>query len=87
MFGPVPLLQQLFRKRIAVGPAFGIEARARVSVPVPGAADIAAVLEHQRLKTEFAQLVELVETGNAGTDDDSVKIQGRIGLGVVRISP
>ena len=86
VFFPIPFLQQLVGKRVAVGPAFGIEARTGVAVPVPGAADIAAVLEHQRLQTEFAQLVELIETGNAGTDDDSVKIQGRIGLGLVRRS-
>ena len=75
VFGPVPFLQQLLGKRVAVGPAFGIEARARVAVPVPGAADIGAVLEHQRLQAEFAQLVELVEAGNTGADDDRVKIE------------
>jgi hypothetical protein len=40
MLGPVPFLQELLRKGIAVGIAFGIEAGARIAVPVPGAADV-----------------------------------------------
>src|SRR6202023_1543999 len=44
MLGPIPFLQQFLRKVVAVGPAFGIEAGARIAVPVPGSADIGAVL-------------------------------------------
>src|SRR5947209_3355300 len=38
MFGPVPFLQELLRKRIPVGITLGVEARAGVAVPIPGAA-------------------------------------------------
>ena len=72
---PVPFLEQLLGKGIAVGPAFGIEAGAGIAVPVPGAADAATGFEHAHLETEFAQPIKLVETGNAGADDDGVEIQ------------
>src|SRR4051794_30898915 len=40
MLLPVPFPHQLLRKGVAIGPAFGIEARAGIAVPVPGSADI-----------------------------------------------
>src|SRR5262249_56087838 len=39
MLAPVPRVEQLLRERIAVGPAFRIEAGARVAVPVPRSAN------------------------------------------------
>src|SRR5271168_5225606 len=39
MLFPIPLLQQLFRKRVTIGVTLGVETRARVAIPVPGAAD------------------------------------------------
>src|SRR5215468_5817945 len=83
VFLPVPFLQQFLREGIAVGPAFGIEAGARVAVPVPGAADAGASLEHAHPEPEFAQPVELVEAGDAGTDDDGVEIHGRLSYSAV----
>ena len=71
---PVPFVEQFLRKGIAVGPALGIEAGARIAVPVPGAADTRAGLEQPHLQAEFAQPVELIQPGNAGADDDGVKI-------------
>src|SRR5207244_3569171 len=44
VFLPVPFVQQILRERVAVGPAFGIEARARIAIPIPGAADAGAGL-------------------------------------------
>ena len=55
---PVPFLHQLLGKGVAVGPAFGIEARAGIAVPVPGAADVRAGLEDPRGHAQFAQAVE-----------------------------
>ena len=82
--GPVPFLQQLRRKGVAVGIALRIEAGAGIAVPVPGAADAGAGLEHPHLEAELAQPVELVEAGNAGADDDRVEIRSRVGLDVAR---
>ena len=79
VFLPIPFVQQFLRKGIAVGPAFGIEAGAGIAVPVPGAADAGAGLEHAHLEPEFAQPVELVEAGDAGADDDRVEIHGCLG--------
>src|SRR5690242_14471305 len=77
---PAPLLEQLLRKGIGVGIAFRIEPGAWIAVPVPGAADAAAGLEYPRPHPQLAQFVELIQAGNAGTDDHSIKIQGRIGV-------
>ena len=78
MLRPVPLLQQLLRKGVAIGPALRIEAGARVAVPVPGAADIRPGFEHLHAHAELAQPVELVEAGNAGADDDHLGIHGLV---------
>ena len=72
MLLPVPFLHQFLGKRIAVGPAFGIEAGAGIAVPVPGAADVGAGLEDARGHAEFAQAVEHEHAGNPGADDDRV---------------
>jgi hypothetical protein len=77
---PVPFLQQFLRKRVAVGPAFRIEAGAGIAVPVPGAADSRSRFENPYPEAEFAQLVKLVEAGNPGADNDRVKIRGRVCL-------
>src|SRR5271168_2225269 len=76
MLLPVPFVQQFLREGIAVGPAFRIETRAGITVPVPGAANTGAGLEHAHLEPQFAQLAELIEAGNAGANDDGVEIQG-----------
>src|SRR6185437_7933257 len=81
---PGPFLQQFPRKGVAVGPALGFEAGAVIAVPVPGAADPAAGLEHPHSETEFTQLVELVKARNTGTDDDGVEIRARIRPSLVR---
>ena len=83
VFLPVPFLQHFPGKRIAIGPALGVEAGAGIAVPVPGAADGAAGLEHPHFEAEFAQPVELVEAGNARADDDRVEIQARLCRGSV----
>jgi hypothetical protein len=63
---PIPLVEQFLRKRIAVGMALGIKAGAWIPVPVPGAADPGGGLEDPDPQPELAQLIELVEPGNAG---------------------
>jgi hypothetical protein len=78
---PVPLVEQLLAERVAVGVALGVEAAAGVAVPVPGAADAGAGLEHANRLPDFAQPMELVEAGNPGSDDDRVEVQAPSGLG------
>ena len=43
---PIPFIEQFLRERIAVAVGFGIEPRAGIAIPVPGAADIATSLKH-----------------------------------------
>src|SRR5205823_2907046 len=74
---PLPFLQQLLRKRVAVGIALRIEARAGIAVPVPGAADIGPSLEHPHAQTPFTQPVKLVQARHARADDDGVEIRNR----------
>jgi hypothetical protein len=74
---PFPFLQQLLRKRVTVGIALGIEARAGIAIPVPGAADVGPSLEHPHAKTLFAQPVELVQPRHARADDDGVVVRNR----------
>jgi hypothetical protein len=75
MLGPAPFVQQLLAEGVAVGVALGIEAAARIAVPVPGAADAGAGLEHPDRLAHLPQAVELVQTGNAGPDDDGVAVE------------
>src|SRR5262245_17448056 len=72
MLAPVPRVEQRLRERISVGPAFGIETGAWVAIPIPGATHPAAGLECAHLKSELAQLVELIEARNACTDHDDI---------------
>ena len=78
MLGPFPFLQQFLRKGIAIGIAFGIEARAGIAIPVPGAADIGASLEHTDAQAQLTQPVELIHARQPGADDDGVVVERRI---------
>src|SRR5262249_39807528 len=73
---PVPLFEQLLAEGVAVGVALGVEAAARIAVPVPRTADPGAGLEDADLLAQLTQTVELVEAGDAGADDDRVEGQG-----------
>src|ERR1700712_4810436 len=77
MLLPVPFVEQFLRKGVAIGPAFGVEPGAGITIPVPGTAYIGASLEHPRRQAEFTQPVELIEAGNTGADDDRVEIGGQ----------
>src|SRR6266851_3182212 len=72
MLLPVPFLQQFLRERISVGFTLGIEAAARVAVPIPGAAHAAAILVEPHREAELAQAVHLIQAGNPGADDNRV---------------
>ena len=81
MLRPFPFVQQLPGEGVTVGIALGIEARAGIAVPVPGAADLGAGLEHAHPQAEFAQPVELVHARQPGADDDDIEVEARIWAG------
>ena len=74
---PLPLVEELLGEEVAVGVALGVEARARVAVPEPGAADPAAGLEQQGGEPRLAGAVQLVDAGDAGADDQHVDVDCR----------
>ena len=75
---PFPLARQLFGERVTVGVAFRIASRTGVAVPVPGAADPRARLQHLDRKTQtVAQAEQLIETGKTGADDQ--RVEGALG--------
>src|SRR5437899_11701312 len=53
VFFPVPFVEQFLRKGITVGPAFRIEARAGIAVPIAAAADTGAGFEYAQLEPEI----------------------------------
>jgi hypothetical protein len=72
-FGPLPVLLQLRRERVRIGQALGVAARARVSVPVPGAADVVAGLVDAHAQAQLTQAMQHVHAGEPGTDHDGVE--------------
>ena len=69
---PVPFLQQLLGKGVAVGIAFRIEPRPGVAVPVPRAADPGGVFKGPRRKPHFPESVQGIKPRNPGADDQRV---------------
>jgi len=72
MLRPVPFLEKFLREGKSIAVTLGIESCARVAIPVPGAADIAARLEDAHRESQLAKPVELVHTRHPGADDDGV---------------
>ena len=70
---PVPLLVEFFREREGVLHALDVAARARIAVPVPGAADATARFIDPRRETKSAQAVQHVHAGESGADDNGVE--------------
>src|SRR5262249_14128394 len=74
MFFPVPFLQEFFREGIAVGVTLRVEARARVAIPIPGAAYATPRLVDPHREPALPQTVQLVQPGHAGADNNRVKL-------------
>src|ERR1700724_1726784 len=72
MLAPIPSIDQVLAEGILIGIAFGIETGARVPIPVPGAAEISAGLEHSRRETQLAEFMESIKAGNSGADYDRI---------------
>src|SRR5581483_607213 len=73
MLLPVPFPKQLIRERISVRVALRIESCARITVPIPGAANSSTFLVDVNREAHLAEPVQLEQTGNAGADDDRVE--------------
>src|SRR5690606_8363009 len=71
---PFPFLLQLVRELIRILHALDIAARARIAVPVPGAADPASGLEHPCREAEAAKPVQHVHAREPRADDDHVEV-------------
>ena len=82
--GPVPFLLELVRELVGILHALDVAARARVAVPVPGAADAAAGLEHARRQADRPRPVQHVHPGEPGADDHQVQIAISHGVGCLR---
>jgi hypothetical protein len=71
---PHPFLLQGFVERIGIVVALDIAARAGITVPVPGAADVLARFDDLRAEAQLAQPVEHVEPGEARSHHDRVNL-------------
>ncbi len=71
-FRPLPFLLQGFIELERIFHAFHITARAGITVPVPGAANARAGLQHSHRKPLFAQPVEHGQAAKACTHDNGV---------------
>src|SRR5229473_7392567 len=69
---PVPFLLQFVRERIGILHALDVAACPRVAVPVPGAADVAALLIDPHRQSLPAQSVQHVHSGKARADYDDI---------------
>ena len=82
VLSPLPLLKQLFRKRVAVAIAFRIKTRAGVTIPIPSAAHIAASLNHAHRQAKLSHTKQLIHTAQTRPDNDDVEFLGGCGATV-----
>jgi hypothetical protein len=73
---PRPVVEQLAREEVAVGVALRIEPSTWVPVPEPRAADALASLDELRREPLLERTVQLVDAGDAGTDDQHLDVGG-----------
>src|SRR5262249_31752872 len=59
---------------VAVIDGLDVAARARISVPVPGATDIGALFERDCREARLAQPMQQIESGETGADDRDVDL-------------
>src|SRR5690242_17305846 len=71
-FGPLPALLQSFVERVGIVHTFDVAARARVAVPVPGAAHVGSGLDRGHREARRGGPVHGVEPGEPGADDDDI---------------
>src|SRR3954468_17477811 len=74
--GPVPFLLELIRKRIGVFQAFDVTTRARIAVPEPGPADVAAGLENSGAQSHAPKPVKDVKACKSCTHHNGIQFGG-----------
>src|SRR5450631_1567221 len=84
---PLPLGLELRIETIGVVDALDVAARAGITVPVPGAADIIGTLEQLCRQAETAQTMQQVQPGKAGAHDDGVELPVVPGCHPTHFSP
>src|SRR6476659_1969079 len=83
-FRPGPGAIEFRIERVAVVDGLDVAACAGIAVPVPGAADIAGLLDHHHREAGLAQLVQKIEAGKPGADHRDIDLLGRTAVGRLR---
>ena len=72
---PLPVAQELLVEGIAVDGSLSVDAASRVAVPIPGAADVAGVIERLNVEAKVvAKFVQRIEAAEARSDNGDVKL-------------
>ncbi|MEY9189948.1 hypothetical protein ABH987_003576 [Bradyrhizobium ottawaense] len=71
---PGPGRLELRIEGVAVVDGLDVAARARIAVPVPGAADVAGLFEPDRREAGLAQAMKEIEAGKAGADHGDIDL-------------
>ena len=74
---PLPRALQFGIERVAVVDGLDVAACAGIAVPVPGAADVAGLLDHHSGEAGLAQAMQEVEAGKPGADDGDIDLLRR----------
>src|SRR3546814_19689829 len=69
------LLLKVVGEGIGIVRAFEVASCARILVPAPGAADVAAPLERARSESQSAHAVEGIEAAQAAADDRDIELK------------
>jgi hypothetical protein len=78
---PFPRGLQLRIEGVAVVDGLNVAARAGIAVPVPGAADITGLFQHDRVEAGLAQPMQQVQSGKAGPHHRDVDLLRRTAAG------
>src|SRR6185312_15190380 len=73
-FRPRPCALELRIEGVAVIDRLNVAACAGISVPVPGAADVAGFLQHDRVESGLAQPMQKVKAGETGAYDRDIDL-------------
>src|SRR5437868_839869 len=74
---PLPRALQLGIERVAVVDGLDVAACAGIAVPVPGAADIPGLLDHDNGEAGLAQAMQEIEAGKSGADNGDIDLLRR----------